>query len=99
MTTPHRYAIIKLDRQNRVNVGPNVYVQHSNRAPEWIGEISEDTTVIWIDTKDRIDGVMEWLHNTFPRNSYVFMETVFVSAVPFAPAQRAVYTDAGLIPA
>ena len=105
MTQPRRFAVLRLDSTNAVQfrnpISRNVSVCHianTEKCP-YIGELTEDVSVVWCDSEAEAQGLIEYLVVNYPRNSYALTQVQSVYYIPDVPPVRAKFSDAGLLPA
>lgn len=105
--TPKPWAVILIESQfyeytvARRNPGTSTgisYIQKSEKT-EYVGNLAqENTPVLWFDDRATAEHAVTVLQETFPKNSYAVCQTILVSYVPAAPAIRAAFGPAGLLP-
>lgn len=101
---PHRYAVVKIGRQQATHIrmalrGDGQVWQQMSDESHWIGEITDDSDVYWVNDINTQRQLLATLQQMYPDNSYALMETTEVVWIPRGEAQRARFTDAGLVPA
>lgn len=107
MYNPYPWAVVLMRSSHALNFGHTpdgrrrfVGYQQIDRAhQEYVGDYNEDAFIHWAESEAAADNIIQMLIDRFPQNSYAKVQTKEIFMVPKAPAQRAIYTEQGLIPA